>query len=128
MVFWKKKKGDRPASEYEKRALKFDAVRAAFLALHGARYKVTDVKVATFWDPDEDDMPISSVGVSVYFVTKTDEEKEDFRKRFFDEASGEYLKLVSRDSKLQGLTYDFYILSVQEVKRDFDNNWYYAML
>lgn len=29
MVFWKKKKGDRPASEYEKRALKFDAVRAA---------------------------------------------------------------------------------------------------
>jgi hypothetical protein len=61
-------------------------------------------------------------------VTKTDEEKEDFRKRFFDEASDQYLKLVSRDSKLQGLTYDFYILSVQEVKRDFDNNWYYAML
>jgi hypothetical protein len=56
MVFWKKKKGDRPASKYEKRTFKFDAVKAAFLALHGARYKVTDVKVATFWDPDEDDI------------------------------------------------------------------------
>ena len=127
MVFWKKKKGDRPASEYEKRTLKFEAVKAAFLVLHGARYKVTDVRVATFWDPDEEEM-LQTKFVSVYFVTKTDEEKEDFRKRFFDEASDEYLKLVSRDSKLQGLTYDFYILSVQEVKRDFNNNWYYAML
>lgn len=97
----------------------FAKINRQFLFLNRDKYELIDIKEADF-------IP-TLTNVLICFVVNTDIDKSIFLKEKYDECCNEYLSFIKQFDQYKIYAYEFMILSREEVKRDYDENYYYAM-
>ena len=97
----------------------FANINKQFMLISKDKYEIVDIKEADF-------IP-TITNVLICFVVNKDIDKSNFLKEKYDECCEEYLSFVNQFEQYRIYTYEFMLLSKEEVKRDFDGNFYYAM-
>ena len=97
----------------------FANINKQFMLINKDNYEIVDMKEADF-------IP-TITNVLICFVVNTDIDKSNFLKEKYDECCKEYLLFIKQFEQYRIYTYEFMLLSKEEVKRDFDGNFYYAM-
>ena len=97
----------------------FANINKQFMLISKDKYEIVDMKEADF-------IP-TITNVLICFVVNTDIDKSNFLKEKYDECCEEYLSFVKQFEQYRIYTYEFMLLSKEEVKRDYDGNFYYAM-
>ncbi len=90
-----------------------------FLRLYKDTYGLIDIKEADF-------IP-TLTKVLICFVVKTDIDKATFLKDNYDACCKKFLSFIEQFIIHKMYTYEFMLLSEEEVKRDYEGNYYYAM-
>lgn len=102
---------------------RFTSINKTFLHFHAKKYRVLDVIVNTFWTPEH---PILTE-VAVYFVVRTEKQKFIFLEKNMEKCSEAYLTIISRYPVFDGLSYKFYVLSKEEIRKKYNGNYAYAI-
>lgn len=97
----------------------FTLINKDFMKLYKDRYFLIDIKEADF-------IPSLSK-VLICFVVKTDRDKSKFLKERYNMCCKDYLSFINQFNQYKNYNYEFMLLSNEEVKRDYDGNYYYAM-
>ena len=97
----------------------FTNINKQFMLISKDKYEIVDMKEADF-------IP-TLTNVLICFVVNTDIDKSNFLKEKYDECWEEYLSFVKQFEQYKIYTYEFMLLSKEEVKRDFGGNFYFAM-
>ena len=90
---------------------------------HAKEHHVLDVIVNTFWRPEH---PILTE-VAVYFVVRTEKQKSIFLEKDMEKCSEAYLRIISKYPMLDELSYEFYVLSKEEIRKKYNGNYAYAI-
>lgn len=99
--------------------MNFVKINNEFLRLYKDKYGLVDIHEADF-------IPTLS-NVLICFVVETDIDKSIFAKEKYDTCCKEYLSFIEQFEEYKIYTYEFILLSNEELKRDYDGNYYYAM-
>ena len=90
-----------------------------FLRLYGRIYGLKDIQSM--------DLSLGSPKADVYFVVKTEKDKEKFLIAAFQKCSDKYLKYMKRIPEFNDWNFNFFVLSREDVKKNYSGNYYYAM-
>ena len=101
----------------------FTSINKTFLRSHAKKHHILDVIVDTFWRPEH---PILTE-VAVYFVVRTEKQKQIFLEKNMEKCSEAYLTIISRYPVFDGLSYKFYVLSKEEIRKKYNGNIGYAI-
>ena len=92
---------------------KFAEINQRFLQLYEEKYNLVGLEAATYWKPQR---PSINRHVCIYFLLATEEEKLLFQEKHIESCMANYRGIISENSKLSGLVYEFYALSLEEVE------------
>ena len=99
--------------------MNFIIINKDFLGIYKDTFGLIDIIEADF-------IPTLS-HVSICFVVKIDIDKLNFLKEKYSVCYNEYLFYIEKNGQYKDYKYEFMVLSKEEVNRDFDGNYYYAM-
>lgn len=102
---------------------RFTGINKTFLLLYAKKHRIIDVIVNTFWTPEH---PILNE-VNVYFVVRTEKHKTFLLEKDLEKCAEEYLAIISKDPIFDGLSYEFYALSKEEIRKKYNGNYAYAI-
>ena len=92
----------------------FIEVNKQFLHLHRKSYPIVRI---IEWD------------YLIYFVVKSEKEKDIFLNNSYEKCCSEYLNFIKDNNCYNNdFNYEFKVLSEEEVKKKYGGNYYYAML
>lgn len=97
----------------------FTNINKQFVLINKDKYEIVDIKEADF-------IPTIK-NVLICFVVNTDIDKSNFLREKYGACCEEYLSFVKHFEQYRTYKYEFLLLSKEEVKRDYDGNFYYAM-
>ena len=95
-------------------------INEQFINLYRKVYDIIDIRECDFTPQLSE--------ILICFVVKTEKKKDVFLNNSYENCCQEYLNFVKKNDDYSGLTYNFMVLSKEEVKKKYDGSYYYAML
>ena len=97
----------------------FIEVNKQFLRLYRKSYRIVDTIV-------ENHLPYLSY-ITVCFIVKTEKEKYIFLNSSYEKCCHEYLNFIKENNDYIDCDYKFMVLSKEDVKKNYEGVYHYAM-
>ena len=97
----------------------FIEVNKQFLRLYRKSYRIVDTIVENY-------LPYLSY-ITVCFIVKTEKEKYIFLKSSYEKCCHEYLNFIKENKDYIDCDYKFMVLSKEDVKKNYEGVYHYAM-